>query len=154
MENFMRFLSFAAALSISAFVLAQEETAIPAADEWYKTQYAPLYQDKLWDKADELAQHFAETVHTHDDGGESVNGANWISDNLEAWKIDGWIRSELAELEFDLLNATTASFKAKWRDYYTGGNIAYECSWYLADFDGARWLISEYAAINCSDHGL
>jgi len=153
-ENLMRKLVFLAALSLTALVSAQDETEIPAADEWYKVQYAPLYQDKPWDKLDELMQHYADTLHDHDEEDRSFNSREWLGTAMEEWKIDGWIRSELAELEFDLLNATTASFKAKWRDYYTGGNIAYECGWYLADFDGARWLISEYAAINCSDHGL
>ena len=64
------------------------------------------------------------------------------------------LSSELADLDFELLNETTASFKAKWRDYYSGGNIGYECGWYLADLIDGRWLIAEYATIVCGEHGL
>ncbi|MGI9263466.1 MAG: hypothetical protein ACR2QU_00970 [Gammaproteobacteria bacterium] len=145
------------ALCVAAPLYAQddeEEVTIPAADEWYKADYAPLYNDKPWDKVDEIVAFYAETLHEHGEGGGSHNAREWASGLLEEWKIEGWIRSELADLKTDMLNPTTASFKAKWRDYYAGGNIGYECSWYLADFTDGKWVISEYAVINCSDHGL
>ena len=148
-----RFLMFAA-VTLYATVYAQEEAQIPPADEWYRTEYAPLYSDKPWDKADEIAAHFAEAGHSHDGDGSEYNAHEWIKKAIEEWKIEGWIRSELADLEYDLLNPTTAAFKAKWRDYYTGGNIGYECGWYLADFADGKWLITEYASISCGDHGL
>ncbi len=140
-------------LLVPLIAIAQGEPSIPAADDWYKTEYATLYNDKPWDKVDELVSHFAETVHDHDDG-QQYNAREWLSGGIEEWKVEGWIRSELAALEFDLLNAGTASFKAKWRDYYTGGNIGYECGWYLADLVDGKWLFTEYATIACSDHGL
>jgi len=143
-----------AALCLSISAYAQNEQEIPSAEEWYKVQYAPLYGDKPWDKLDELMQHYADTLHDHDEDGRSFNSREWLGAAMEEWKIDGWIRSELAELEYDLLNENTAGFKAKWRDYYTGGNIAYECAWYLADHKDGRWQINEFATINCSDHGL
>jgi hypothetical protein len=150
----MRILFLIAVIGLSGAVQAQDEVEVPAADEWYKTQYAPLYDDKPWDKLDEIVSFYAENIHEHGREGGSHNSREWFAEALESWKIEGWIRSELAELNYELLNPNTASFKTKWRDYYTGGNISYECSWYLADFTNGKWLIAEYATINCSDHGL
>lgn len=107
MANFFRLIIL---LVTSGSAAEAQENVIPSAEEWFRATYAPLYQDKPWDRADEL--------------------------------------------EYDLLNDSTASFKVKWRDFYSGGNIAYECSWYLADFNDCRWLITEFAIIDCADHGL
>jgi hypothetical protein len=150
----MRQSAFLALLALASTAAAQEEIEVPSAEEWYKSKYAPLYRDRPWEKVEEFSEYFAESIHLHDGGKSFVNSREWISDSLEAWKMDGWIRSEIAELEFDLLNKSTASFKVKWNDSYSGGNIAHECGWYLADFSEDRWLISEYATISCSDHGL
>ena len=141
-------------VGLATLASAQNDEEVPAADEWYRSVYAPVYLDKPWDKADEIASHFAETIHVHDEGGSHNNAQEWVRGALDGWKIEGWIRSELAELDIDLLNPTTASFKAKWRDFYTGGNISYECAWYLADYSESKWLITEYATISCSDHDL
>ena len=150
----MKILFLITAFGLTSAIHAQDEAAIPAADEWYRAQYASLYDDKPWDKLDEIVPFYAESIHDHDGEGGSYNSREWLAEALEGWKIEGWIRSELSDLEYDLLNPTTASFKAKWRDYYTGGNIAYECSWYLADLQDGKWLISEFASIDCSNHGM
>ncbi len=145
--------SIALVLLVAGFAMAEDETAVPSANDWYKSEYATLYGDKPWDKVDELVSHFSESVHDHDDG-QQYNTHEWLSGGIEEWKIDGWIRSELANLEVDQLNPSTATFKAKWRDYYSGGNISYECGWYLADLVEGKWLITEYATIACGEHGL
>ena len=144
----------ALALLAGGIALAEDELSIPAADDWYTSEYAPLYHDKPWENAAEIVGHFAENVHVHGEGAGMYNSLQWMSEALEEWKIEGWVRSELADLDFELLNETTASFKAKWRDYYTGGNIGYECGWYLADLVDGRWRITEYATIACGEHGL
>ncbi len=135
-------------------VQAQEEATIPQADDWYKTEYAPLYADKPWDKAAEVTQYFDETIQIHDETTVSVNALQWITDAMQEWKIEGWIRSEIADIEVDELNATTVAFKTKWRDYYSGGNIAYSCGWYLADYGDGSWKFTDYGPITCSEHGL
>ncbi|MDJ0814243.1 MAG: hypothetical protein QNJ23_10980 [Woeseiaceae bacterium] len=145
--------SIALVLLVAGFAMAEDETAVPSANDWYKSEYATLYGDKPWDKVDELVSHFSESVHDHDDG-QQYNTHEWLSGGIEEWKIDGWIRSELANLDVDQLNPSTATFKAKWRDYYSGGNISYECGWYLADMVEGKWLITEYATIACGEHGL
>lgn len=135
-------------------VHAQDESEIPPADAWYKSEYAPLYGEKPWEKAAELAAHFTDTVQIHNETSESVDGPQWITDALGEWKIAGWVRSEIADIDFEMLNPTTASFKTKWRDYYNGGNVGYDCTWYLADFIEGSWKISNVAGINCNEHGL
>ena len=42
----MKILFLIAAFGLSGAIHAQDEMVIPAADEWFKTQYAPLYDDK------------------------------------------------------------------------------------------------------------
>jgi hypothetical protein len=150
----MKILFLIAAFGLTSAIHAQDETEIPAADEWYRAQYAPLYDDKPWGKLEEIVPFYAETIHDHDGEGGSYNSREWLAEALEGWKIEGWIRSELADLDYELLNPNTASFKAKWRDYYTGGNVVYECSWYLSNFRNGKWLITEFATISCDDHGL
>ena len=132
----------------------QDENAIPPADQWYKTEYAPLFADKPWDKAADIASHYAETIQLHGEAIETVDALPWVTDALEEWKIQGWIRSEIADIEIDELNSTTVSFKTKWRDYFNGGNIAYECAWYLTDFINDSWKITACAEITCNEHGL
>ena len=144
----------AAALLIPLVAIAEDESPVLAADDWYTSEYAPQDLDKPWEKAAEIAGHFTETVHVHGEQPGAHNSLQWMTEALEEWKIEGWIRSELADLQFELLNPATASFKAKWRDYYSGGNIGHECGWYLADLVDGKWLITEYATITCSEHGL
>lgn len=154
MENLMKTMASLCVVFITAGAAAQEDAQIRSALDWYKNDYAPVFNDKPWEKVDEVASFYAETIHNHNDGGSRHNSREWISGLMEEWKIDGWIRSELADIEVDSLNPTAASIKAKWRDYYTGGNIGYECGWYLADYNDGKWQISEYATISCSDHGM
>ena len=139
---------------LATAVQAQDDAEIPPADEWYKSEYAPLYGDKPWDHAEELAQYFTAKVRVHNGTSESVDALPWMTDALQEWKIQGWVRSEIADIEFDQINATTAAFKTKWRDYYNGGNVGYECTWYLAVYDGSNWKISDVAGITCTEHGL
>ncbi len=151
MLNVLRLLCI---LLIVSAVYADDETTIPPADEWYRADYAPLYGDKPWEKAAELAEHFAATVQIHGESAETVDSLPWITDALQEWKIEGWIRSEIAEMEFDLLNPTTAAFKTKWRDYYNAGNVGYDCTWYLAGFIDGAWKITDVAGIDCAEHSL
>jgi len=68
----MRLIVVCALLSLNITASAEDESVVPSADDWYKSEYAPLYLDKPSDKLDELMEHFAETMHIHggDSGGE------------------------------------------------------------------------------------
>ena len=48
----------ALALMVGGIALAEDEVSMPAADDWYTTKYAPLYHDKPWEKAAEIAGMF------------------------------------------------------------------------------------------------
>jgi hypothetical protein len=152
----MRLIVVCALLSLNITASAEDEPSVPSADDWYKSEYAPLYLDKPWDRLDELMEHFAETIRVHD--GDSVDGVvnsrEWLGGALQEWKIEGWLRSELAEYQSDHLNLHAVSFKVKWRDYYSGGNVGYECGWYLANLKDDKWMITGYATISCRDHGM
>jgi len=99
----MRLIVVCALLSLNITASAADESVVPSADDWYKSEYAPLYLDKPSDKLDELMEHFAETMHIHggDSGGEVVNGREWLGRALQEWKIEGWLRSEIAEIDSD-----------------------------------------------------
>ena len=84
-----------------------------------------------------------ETVRTHG-----------IANGIEEWRSDGWLGSDIAGYQSDLLNATTAVFKVKWRDRYADGNEEFECGWYMADLKSNGWVISQYADIDCAEHDL
>lgn len=151
MANIVKVL-LTALLGTAAFAAHHE--GVPSAEDWYKNDYAPLYGDQPGDKAAEIAGHFADTVQVHGAEPGTYDSLKWMSEAIIEWQSDGWIRSELAALQFDQLNTHTAAFKAKWRDHYSGGVTAYECGWYLADVIEGRWRITEYATIQCDEHGL
>jgi hypothetical protein len=148
------YLKILALLLAGASALGQDEDPLLSAERWYTADYAPLYSDKPWDKAAEIAAHFDTTVHVHGEGGQSYDSLSWITEALGEWKAEGWLRSEIAALEVDALAPDIASFKARWRDFYEGDAVAYECGWYLADLIKGRWRITEYATIECDAHGL
>ncbi len=135
---------------------ATAETDVLSADDWYKNHYAPLYAENPWDNVEQLAKLFDADFHYHMSDGtvEKTNGATWISEGIAGWKAEGWLGSELVGYKSDLLNATTAVFKAKWRDTYADGNIALECGWYMADLKDDSWVFTQYAGIDCEQHGL
>jgi hypothetical protein len=151
MANIVRALAITL-LGAAAFAADHED--IPSPEDWYKNDYAPLYGDKPGDRAAEIAGHFADQVQVHGADPGTYDSLSWMSGAIEEWLNDGWLRSELAALQFDQLNSHTAAFKAKWRDYYTHDVTAYECGWYLADVIEGRWRITEYATIQCDEHGL
>jgi len=127
-----------------------------SANDWYENHYAPLYANNPWDKVEQVAEMFDENFHHHPSDGAVVeaDGAEWIKKGFAEWQAEGWLGSELVEYESDLLNATTAAFTSKWRDRYADGTVAYECGWYLADLKDDSWVITQYADVDCAEHGL
>jgi hypothetical protein len=83
-----------------------------------------------------------------------VNSRTWLTDSVAGWVADGWQSSVVAEYRSDQLNATTVSFKVKWKDLYEGGHEEYSCGWYMADFDAGRWAFTQYGEIDCAEHDL
>lgn len=151
MANIVRVLLIAL---LAGSTIADDQDGMPSAEDWYRNDYAPLYGDKPGEKAAEIAGHFADKVQVHGSEPGAYDSFAWMSEAIVEWQKAGWIRSVLDTLKVDPLNSHTVAFKAKWRDYYTGDVIAYECGWYLADIIGGQWRITGYATIQCDEHGL
>jgi hypothetical protein len=83
-----------------------------------------------------------------------VTTGDWLGGYLEYWASEGWLSSDLEGLTMDRLNASTASFKASWRDKYADGSETISCGWYLADLRDGKWLFTNYSEIDCAEHGF
>lgn len=152
----MKYLTCYVVFLLPAVLVARAETSALSADDWYKNHYAILYEENPWDNVERLGSMFDENLHHHQSDGAIViaNGPKWIAEGVAGWHADGWLGSELAGYKSDVLNATTAVFKAKWRDRYASGNVEHECGWYMADLKNDNWIITQYADIDCAEHGL
>jgi hypothetical protein len=133
--------------------------ALPAAaetadelDKWFRDGYAALYVENSWEHADQFAQYFANNITVRSDNGLVEADVNsFVVDSLEEWRSEGWLGTDVAELDTKLLNAKTAVFDVKWRDRNGDGSTAYECGWYFADNLNGKWLLSQYIAMSCAD---
>ena len=127
-----------------------------SAEDWYRNVYAVLWKESPWEHADAIAATFSEPylVHNGDGSSDSLSSSEQTAANLDEWRKAGWYGSDLATLQVDELNEGTVAFKAKWQDFYEGGNEAYECGWYLARKTEDSWIITEYAGLDCDAHGL
>ena len=121
-------------------------------DRWFRDGYAALYVENSWEHADEFAQYFADVITTRSDNGLVEGDVNsFVVDSLAVWRSEGWLGTDVAELDTKLLNATTAVFDVRWRDRNDDGSTAYECGWYIADKSDGKWLLSQYIAMSCTD---
>jgi len=144
-------LSWAPLLITFAALTASAETAEDL-DSWFRDGYAALYAENSWEHADEFAQYFADVITTRSDNGSVEGDVNsFVVDSLEVWRSEGWLGTDVAELDTKLLNATTAVFDVKWRDRNDDGSTEHECGWYVADKASGKWLLSQYIAMTCAD---
>lgn len=121
------------------------------AERWYRESYAPLWEKSPADNIDLILDHYAETITTHlaNDEVRSDTKDDWLRAPMAEWIAQGWLAAELIELETQEINATTASFKAAWKDLYINEETEISCGWYLADKQSGRWLITQYAESSC-----
>ena len=121
-------------------------------DKWFREGYAALYAENAWEHADEFAQYFAEVITTRSNNGVSESDVNgFVVESLEVWRSEGWLGTDVEELDTKLLNASTAVFDVKWRDRSADGSTAYECGWYFADKIDGKWLLSQWISMSCTD---
>lgn len=126
-----------------------------SAAEWYAKSYAPIWNDQPAERLDEIAVFYAETIQSHgEDGVSTANSREWLGSGMTLWASEGWLRSSLVNLKTDVLNPSTAVFKARWRDWYENADPDDSCGWYLADRIGGAWQFSHFADIDCEAHGL
>jgi hypothetical protein len=147
----MKKLSWAPLLIALVALPASADTAEDL-DKWFRDGYGALYAENAWEHADEFAQYFTDVITYRSDNGfgeSDVNG--FVVESLEEWRSEGWLGTDVQDLDTKLLNATTAVFDVKWRDRNADGSTEYECGWYLADKIDGKWLLSQYIAMSCSD---
>ena len=77
-------------------------------DKWFRDGYAALYVKNAWDRGDEFAQYFAEEIVYQSAEGRLVADVNdFVVSSLEVWRDEGWVGTDVENLETRLLNATT-----------------------------------------------
>ena len=133
--------------------------AIPASadtsadlDQWFRDGYAALYVENAWDHAGKFSQYFSDEIVVRSDESLAVTDVNgFVVDQLDGWRSEGWLGTDVANLETRKLNATTAVFDVKWLDRNDDGSTEISCGWYFADKVGAKWLLSQYISMACSE---
>jgi len=144
-------LSFAPLLIALLALPASADTAEDL-DKWFRDGYADLYVENSWERADEFAQYFAEVItYRSDDGLVESDVNDFVLESLDVWRSEGWLGTDVQELDTKLLNATTAVFDIKWHDRNADGSTENECGWYVADKIDGKWLLSQYIAMSCTD---
>ena len=152
----MKSLLLCIVLSGIVVITANADPASPDPDDWYQNQYAPLWEDHPWDNLEEFSLYFDETIgyRSGDKALVELVSRTWLAESLEGWKSEGWVSSELAGYRSDRLNASSITFKVKWRDEYAGGIEEFSCGWYMADLKDESWVFTQYADIDCAEHDL
>ena len=137
-------------------VAGRAETVPPDPDDWYQNQYAPLWKENTWDKVEQAATYYDETVYLHPPDGSltAVSGLDWLTTAIAGWKADGWLGSAVVGYRSDRLNSSTIAFYTKWHDWYAEGHEDYSCGWYLADLKDNVWVFTQYAEIDCTERDL
>lgn len=126
---------------------------IKDAEQWYRSSYAVLWSDSPADNIDAILRHYAPRIVTHAEAGEVRTDARdaWLRAPMSEWLADGWQSAELIHLDTTVVNESTATFMARWRDVYVDGTIEESCGWYLADRFDEQWMITAYADSVCDD---
>ena len=138
-------------LSVFAAAPALADNA-EAMDKWFRDGYAALYVEESWNRADEFAQYFADSIEYRSDEGivkADVNG--FVIDSLEVWRDEGWLGTDVESLDTKMLNSTTVVFDVVWKDRNNDGSTSFECGWYVADKIDGVWLLSQYIATTCTE---
>lgn len=152
------FESHAAITVVAALIISPMLASATAADAtqtaqaWYQDSYAPLWADSPGDNIDAIVAHYQSSITSYNNDGSisTDDSATWIGAPIKQWVVEGWLKSELVTLRTDVINDSTATFKAKWKDSYKGAKPDYACGWYMANkFDGS-WRFTAYADLDCA----
>lgn len=138
-----------------AGALAQSAT-LEGPEAWFVKDYGALWLDAPWRNTQEILRHYTAQVVVREPGQppQTVDARAWLGPLLTQWRDEGWISSEITAIRTDALNATTTSFKVRWKDQYADGSSDHSCGWYLADWLDGAWKNSQYATIDCIEHDL
>lgn len=132
-------------------VIGEGSTGAEEVAQWYRTQYAPLWQSVKTADPNVLTRFFRNEGFSHADGGEiSVwRGPDWSRDYVNAVVNSGWVGGELLSVEAELINSSTASLKVRWSNQYADGVQRRRCEWYLVDRLQRRWAITNHGDWDC-----
>jgi hypothetical protein len=140
-------------LSIGLFA----DEADLSAEQWYRNLYAPLWADDPAANIDNVVALYTPSFHYHsaDEGLKVVKTSEWMNEVVTRWVAEGWLNSELADLEAKGINASTNAstfaFHTRWRDHYRNQDSVFSCGWYVVDKTDGGWIISGYADTECKD---
>lgn len=128
------------------------DVEVPDPGIWYAEQYAPLWRDEPWTKADEVLTFYHSEIQVHEPGGEIVTHetAVWMREILAGWEAEGWLGSQVPDIRVERINHSTASFTTRWLDHYKDAEDDYSCGWYLADLIDGQWKFTQYAEVDCA----
>lgn len=142
---------------VSLWPLVNTSTEMADHDRWYKEEYVPLWETTPWETRESLTALYATELDEHPNDGfqdTTINDGTLYKADMESWRADGWEAAKMINYQSELLNDTTATYKVKWQDVYDDGSVEISCGWYMADFNGAKWLMTQYAELDCEVHGL
>ncbi|MEM7279112.1 MAG: hypothetical protein AAF385_13395 [Pseudomonadota bacterium] len=124
--------------------------------DWFETQYAPLWADKPAENIRKIADFYEREIITFEtDGSVSTdNRAEWLTEPMKEWLLEGWLKAEMTALSTTLINSTTATFTSRWLDTYKGGEQEISCGWYLAHLRDGQWRFAAYAEADCDKAGF
>ncbi|MEM7360856.1 MAG: hypothetical protein AAF431_17330 [Pseudomonadota bacterium] len=142
---------------VSLWPLLKTETQSGDHDRWYLEEYVPLWETTPWETREQLTALYAEELdeHPNDDFQvTTINDGTLYQEDMESWRVDGWIAAKMVNYQSELLNDTTATYKVKWQDVYDDGTVEISCGWYMADHNDETWRMTQYAELDCEMHGL
>lgn len=142
---------FAVALGLLLLRPADADDTIETAEKWYRDSYAPLWVSATPEHLDEAAGHYADHISFHPMEGEpvQVDTREWFAAAVEEWIGDGWVGSDLAELEVRKAGPSRVTFRARWHDRYAAKASEDSCGWYTAEIIEGNWQFQAYGDSKC-----
>jgi hypothetical protein len=140
----------AAVCALAAFADIAVVTPDPRA--WYVDEYGPVWEQASERTAAEAMPFYEDEIRVYGADGavQQPQTSSWLEAVAANWISEGWLGSGLSNVMTDRINATIASFKARYLDRYAGGEESYSCGWYLAHFQDGAWTFTAYAEIDCA----
>jgi hypothetical protein len=135
---------------------AAEKGQVPDPEKWYLESYGAMWSSEPWNNGDQTLNFYAANIQEHEPGGGivSYDSVSWMEGLLAMWKDEGWLGSEVGALRVTRINESTVSFMARWDDRNKGADDEISCGWYLADLMDGQWKFTQYANIDCAEHGF
>ncbi len=139
-----------------SYVVADDRSLEENAVEWYRDEYAPI-----WESAEGIDPTVAASFYHHTWLDYSLMGtfvvqtdSSWVPHIVGEWVASDWTGSTLAALKAKKVNDHLVVITAKYSDRYKGGETLESCGWYTAIHLDDKWAFTNYAEIGCAAYGL